>query len=151
MPRLPQKPPQWLEQLSAFLADEKSSKHGVDMRVVKRHWSEFIDKLTSTEGERPKRPAPKPEETLGRAIGRLSKRTRGEVDLDAVEASIRSNVSDPNPTLGRSISSALHFSSPSASDIESLYSTFQERAEEHDVADAVREPVTSMYNATRLI
>lgn len=144
MPRLPQKPPKWLEQLSAFLADEKGSKNGVDLRVVKRHWSEFIDKVNGPDA--PKKDPPKPEETLGRAIGRLTKRAREEIDLEAVEAAIRSNAPEPQPLLARSISSAL--SEAGASDeVEQCYTTFKQLAEEHRVPNEVRKPVTQMYNS----
>jgi hypothetical protein len=144
--RLPANPPPWMEELYAFVTDEKGCRH-VELKHIKKHWSEFRQKKAEAAEEegKEKRPAPTPEESLGRALGRLTKKKKAPMDLEVVRSSVREHCGtdeEANASVYVSIGDGLGTSGG----IRTLYRTFQERADTHSVCDDVREPVSQMVS-----
>ena len=144
--RLPAKPPAWLEELDAYLTEEKKSK--LSLAAIKKHWGDFRSRKTEAEeeeggGSGEKRARPTPEESLGRAVGKLSKRKKGGLDLDRMVSSVRENCGDDkeqNLNIFKSIGSGLQ----ATQTITELYSDFESRADAESVSDGVRAPVAQM-------
>lgn len=142
--KLPAKPPAWLDELSAYITEEKAGKFS--LASVKKHWADFRTRKQEAEEEEgksgEKRPRPTPEESLGKAVGKLTKKKK-DLDLGQVIDSVRENSGDDaeqNMCIFKSIGSGLG----ATESFRELYQTFEARAAEQDVSDDVRDPVKRM-------